>query len=128
MENFLADINFENPLLLDDLIAWMDGGSVTLKLIDNNGSAFNVEFGQTMFLEKQPYGNTPGCFLLNGQEVPIRSDSESALLRALRNMQFKETLPADQQIATQNLIQESLDFVESEEYLRIAALMGRLPS
>jgi hypothetical protein len=60
----LLDLN--NPLFLEDLLAWMDGGSVTLKLIDNNGSAFNVEFGQTMFLEKQSYGNTPGCFLLNG--------------------------------------------------------------
>ncbi|WBO86596.1 hypothetical protein [Hymenobacter yonginensis] len=122
----LLDLN--NPLFLEELLAWMDGGSVTLKLIDSSGRAFNVEFGQTMFLEKQPYGNTPGSFLLNGQDVPIRSDSENTLLKALRNISFKATLPADQQKATNDLIQESLDFVESEEYLRIATLMGRLPS
>ncbi len=127
MDNLnLLDLN--GPLILDELIAWMDGGSVTLKLIDNSGSAFNVKFGQTMLLEKQPYGNTPGSFLLNGQEVPIRSDSENILLKALRNIRFKDSLPADQQTAINDLIQQSLDFVQSEEYLRIAALMCRLPS
>ncbi|WBA43549.1 hypothetical protein [Hymenobacter canadensis] len=124
----LKQLVLNGPLILDELIAWMDGGSVTLKLIDSNGSAFNVEFGQTMLLEKQSYGNTPGSFLLNGKEVPIRSDSENTLLRALRNIHFKDSLPADQQTATRVWIQELIDFVESEEYLRIAALMGRLPS
>ncbi len=104
----------------------MDGGSVTLKLIDSSGSAFNVEFGQTMLLEKQPYGYTPGIFLLNGQEVPIRSDSESTLLKSLRNVRFEESMPAEEQKATKTWIQELVDFVESEEYLRIAAAMGRL--
>lgn len=127
MDN-LNRLDLNGPLILDELIAWMDGGSVTLRLIDSSGSAFNVEFGQTMLLEKRPYGNTPGSFLLNGQEVPIRSDSENTLLRALRKIQFKEPLPTDQQTATNDLIQQSLDFVESKEYLRIAALMGRLPS
>lgn len=123
----LDSLALRSPVLLDDLLSWMDGGSVTLHLLDSKGTAFSVEFCQTMFLQKQSYGNTPGSFLLDGQDVPIRSDSERALLELLRNVSFKETLPAEQQTATRIWIQELADFVESDEYLRIATLMGRWP-
>jgi len=126
MEASLANLDLTNSLLLDELLSWMDGGSVTLKLIDSNSTAFSVEFYQIMILEKRPYTHTPGSFLFNEKEVPIRSDIEKTLLTALRNLRFKESMPIEEQIATSAWVQELIGFVESEEYLRIAALMGRL--
>jgi len=104
----------------------MDGGSVTLKLIDSKSTAFSVEFCQTMLLQKHSYTHIPGSFLFNNKELPIRSVGEKQILSALRNLYFKDSLPTDQVTATKVWIQELIDFVESEEYLRIAALMGRL--
>jgi hypothetical protein len=127
MKDIQTYIDLAGRLLLDELVAWMDGGSVTLKLIDSNGKGFNVEFCQTMHLQKYPFTNTPGSFLYNDQEVPIRSDSENILLKALRNVRFKETIPVEEQITIKAWIQQLIDFVESEDYLRIAAIMGRLP-
>lgn len=98
----------------------MDGGTITLYLLDANATEFSIEFCQKMFLKKRLDFGIPGSFLLNGQEVPIRSDNEKQLLQALRDMSFGTLNLLDKRI-----IKESIAFVESEEYLRIAALMGR---
>ena len=121
----LASLNLKNPLL-NEVAEWMDGGSVTLYLVDDNATAFEVEFCQTMILENRTYLHIPGSFLFNREEVSIRSDSEKVLLTAIRNLRFKETIPVEEQIATKSLIEELVAFVESDEYLRIATLMGRL--
>jgi hypothetical protein len=102
----------------------MDGGSVTLKLINSKSTSFSVEFCQTMLLQKRSCTHIPGSFLFNNKELPIRSYGEKQLLSAIRNLRFKDSLPIDQVTATKEYIQELIDFVESEEYLRIAALMG----
>jgi hypothetical protein len=44
MENILAGIDFEDVFTLNELRAWMDGGTVQLLLADKNQTAFTVVF------------------------------------------------------------------------------------
>ncbi|OWP64459.1 hypothetical protein CDA63_03555 [Hymenobacter amundsenii] len=122
MKKSIDSSSFITPFQLKELIAWMDGGSITLYLLDGNKTEFSVEFCQKMILKEWAGTNIPGSFLLDGQEVSIRSDNEKQLLQALRGMSIGHLTSLDKSI-----IQESIAFVESEEYLRIATLMGRWP-
>ena len=126
MEARIAALTLAQPLLLDELLAWMDGGTVTLQLIDRHNQAVSVEFVQRMSLKQYPHAPTPGSFVFENEEVPIRSTIETQLLKSLRQLRFKETLRGEQLQLSRQLIQQSIAFVESDDYLRVARLMGRL--
>ena len=135
MKNLLTGIDFAKRIVLKQVLLWMDGGSATLYLVDENATEFTVEFCQTMILEKHSYTNVPGSFLLNKTEIPIRSDEEQTILTALKKLQFSTELLAEEQRASKQLpgsptyreiIDERIAFVESNDYLIIAKEMGRL--
>ena len=132
MENILTSIDFNGTLTLNQVMLWMDGGSVTLDWTDKNATAFTVEFCQTMFLEKHSYASIPGSFLLRKIEIPIRSDDEQIILNALRQIQYSPKLIAEekrlpkQMLTYRTIIDERIAFVASDEYLIIAKKMGRL--
>jgi hypothetical protein len=132
MENLLAGIDFSGTLLLNQVMLWMDGGSVTLDLTDRNFLGFTIEFCQMMSLRKYPGASIPGSFLLNEIEVPIRSNEEKIILNALKQIQLSDKLLAEEQrlpkhMATyREIINERIGFVESDKYLTIAKEMGRL--
>ncbi|TGE28100.1 hypothetical protein [Hymenobacter metallicola] len=126
MTDPLAYLDFTAPPVLKQILCWMDGGSVTLNLCDCRAKPFSVEFSQTINLDKDyaaKYSDShiPGSFLLNDAAVPIRSNDEQIILDALKQLNLKNQSALEQQI-----LQERIAFVESEEYLRVAALMGRM--
>ena len=128
MDDLLKGIDLGGGITLNELLAWMDGGSITLKLSDSNRFPFEVTICQSMALEIHANTGTwiPGSFLLNNMEVPIRSDSEKALLTALKSLQFSPEIPRKNRALEREIISSRIAFVESEEYLQIASEMGRI--
>ena len=128
MDNLLKGIDLKGDIILHELLAWMDGGSITLKLSDSNRLSFEITICQSMALEIHANTGTwiPGSLLLNNIEVPIRSGSERTLLKALKPIQFSPEIPRKDRPLEREIISSRITFVESEEYLRIASEMGRL--
>ena len=123
--------DFIKPLTFQKIGFWMDGGTVTIDFIDDDLHAIYIQFTQTIFLEKYPFSpvprgmHTPGSLVYNEIEVPVRSELERHILDALKTVLFKDDLPEDQRITTRETIDERISFIESEEYLTLAAQMGR---
>ena len=128
MEDFLKGIDFDGEIILKELGAWMDGGTITLELVDINHQAFEITICQTMTLGINSLNGTwiPGTFRLNDVEIPIRSDSEKKILNALKALKFSDNIPSKSRPLERELINSRIAFVESQEYLKIATQMGRL--
>ena len=128
MDDLLKGIDLEGGIILHELLAWMDGGSITLKLSDSNRFSFEVTICQSVALEIHVNTGTwiPGSLLFNNTEVLIRSDSEKALLKALNSIQFSPEIPRKNRSLEREIISSRIAFVESEEYLQIASEMGRI--
>ena len=128
MENLLQGIDLEDEIILHELRAWMDGGTISLVLSDSSQISFKVTICQSVALEI--HINTgiwiPGSLLLNNIEVPIRSNDERKLLKALKALQFSPKIPRRSRLLERQLINSRIAFVESKEYLQIASEMGRI--
>jgi len=111
---------FSGALVLNDLLCFMDGGTVLLRLTDSESKSFEVEFVQTMILKKDKYTKYPGSLLLDNEYVPLRSDLERSIISSLKKVDIKRFKELEKQI-----IQERISFVESEEYLEVAKKVGR---
>jgi hypothetical protein len=98
----------------------MDGGTVLLKLTDSESKSFEVQFAQTMVLEKNVYMKYPGSLLLDNEYVPLRSNLERSIISSLKKVDIRKFNELDKQI-----IQGRISFVESDEYLEIAKKVGR---
>ena len=123
MQNSPKNIDFEGILTLAEVSYWMDGGSVSLMLTDENETEFEIVFCQRVILEIHSYTKTwiPGSFLLNDVEIPIRSTEEKAILNALKKIIYSDAIYSEDI----EIIKKEISFVESEEYLKIATKMGR---
>jgi hypothetical protein len=128
VESFLSSIDFAGGLTLNELMAWMDGGSVSLSMTDKNQTSFTVIFCQKVALEIHPGTGTwiPGSLLFNDVEVPIRSTSERVILDSLKTFKFSNRIPLKDRPLERKIISDCISFVESEDYLETARIMGRL--
>jgi hypothetical protein len=128
MENILAGIDFEDVFTLNELRAWMDGGTVQLLLADKNQTAFTIVFCQRVALEIHLGTGTwiQGSLLFNEVEVPIRSASERIILDALKAVRFSDKIPRKDRPLERKIIRDCISFIESEDYLETARIMGRL--
>jgi hypothetical protein len=128
VKSFLSSIDFAGGLTLNELMAWMDGGSVSLSMTDKNQTSFTVIFCQKVALEIYPGIGTwiPGSLLFNDVEVPIRSTSERVILDSLKTFKFSNRIPLKDRPLERKIISDCISFVESEDYLETARIMGRL--
>jgi hypothetical protein len=126
------NIDFVNPLVLQRIIFWMDGGSISLDFLDADSRTINIQFTQTMSLKKYPFTPipkgmyTPGSLVYNEEEVPVRSDMEKQILKALEGFQFGAIIPSEGIDSTRKTVKDCIDFVKSDRYLQIASEMGRI--
>lgn len=109
------DINV--PFKIDEVAAWMDGGSVTAYCTNNDGVKFNVHFQHysTIF---NPGEHLPGRLSLAGQLVPVRSALEAKLLDQLAKAPidiFHDR--EDWQKLQKEVINHLIGKVRSEEYV-----------
>ena len=105
-------IDFESNVEIDDLGAWMDGGSVTLKCNNTLNQEFEIEFVQSLSMGYNEGQKIPGRIYLNNVLVEQRSDLEKRIIRSLVNSTFKEEGDYDRRI-----LEEKLNYVKSECYI-----------
>jgi hypothetical protein len=120
------EFNPKGKLIIEDVHAWMDGGTVTLITRDSEFNNFEIEIAQRATLQRQPNRPCPGSLLLDKEEVGIRSEMESKILASIRDAEWgSQILDKEKRILTR-LINESVDYVASDNYLRVARGMGRI--
>lgn len=114
--------NPEGKLTINSIATWMDGGTITLSATDENFNKFEIEFTQKMILEKSREKFHPGSLILNGKEIDVRSNLENKIITHLRKASYSSKIDTfDKQLIT-----ESVSFVLSSEYIKIAEKFNRL--
>ena len=72
-------------ITITDFDYFLDGGSVTLHAVTEDGEKFRVQLNQRMFLT-EPY---PGRLMLNDEVVGIRTETETRILELLKNSRIE---------------------------------------
>ncbi len=128
MRNYTENLAFKmkNDVKIEEVICWMDGGSVTLKMKKNESLKYEVEFIQKASLTNLTKLPLPGSFLLNRREIEIRSELEKEILLEIKNAKFGAKIIESEKDLLKKIITESVEFVESENYINIAKKVGRI--
>lgn len=117
-------------IVIEEVLFWMDGGTMTLKMKKEQSILYEVEFVQRMILEKVKRAPEdkplPGSLLLNRKEVEIRSKLEKELLLEIKIAQFGINIAEKEKDSLRKIILEAIDFVESEDYITVAKKVGRM--
>ena len=125
-----------------------DGGSVWLGARDPAGASLSVVLWQHLFLEQPDPKRLPGRLYVDGVLVPVRSEAERRLLAALREaplelpsprevpprgpgmivgrdlQEYQAKIREGPEAATRHLVEQLITFVESEDYVALAARQG----
>jgi hypothetical protein len=107
------DIDLTSKIIVTELMAWMDGGSVTLTCKNAKNEAFNIEFTQNVIWEVPKPSKIPGRIYLNEELIEQRSELENLIIKNLENSTFFERQNLDKRI-----LAEKINYVKSDEYLR----------
>ena len=128
MRNYTENHTFKmkNDVKIEEVICWMDGGTVTLKMKKNESLKYEVEFVQKVSLTNLTKLPLPGSFLLNRKEIEIRSELEKEILLEIKNAKFGAKIIESEKDLLKKIITESVEFVESENYINIAKKVGRI--
>lgn len=106
------NISFDSQIVIEDVAVWMDGGTVILKCLNNEGQKFSVEFSQSVLFEIYEFHNRlPGRLYLNEKIVEQRSELEEEIIKAIERARFKEN-ELDNKI-----VFEKIKYIKSQEYL-----------
>ena len=116
----------KGKLTIEDIHAWMDGGSVTLVTKDADSNNFEIEFVQKVFLDKRNGLHYPGSLLLDKNEVEIRSALESKILSAVKDSGWGSKIIEKEKGLLRQMISECIDFVTSDKYIEVARKVGRI--
>jgi len=91
-------IDFNSKIEIEELIAWMDGGTVTLKCRNKLNQKFEIEFVQNVFWELHESLKIPGRIYLDKKLVAQRSDLETKIIMALKMSHLKSKNTLEQKI------------------------------
>lgn len=100
-----------------DIYAWMDGGTVTVKLATVDNAPLKIEFVQKANLRVTDLNPNPGRVLLNNKIIDIRSALEAKIIYVLKNALYSEN-PAHDNKDFRECLDEAIRFVESNDYIR----------
>ena len=110
--------NDKGQAIIKDLYAWMDGGTVSVRLASYNSEEIQIDFTQKAFFTNKHEQFPPGSLILNNYIVGIRSDLERTILNTLKKATFSDEVSYADQLV-KNCLEEAIQFVESEEYLKL---------
>jgi hypothetical protein len=120
----------KNKIIIEDVSCWMDGGTVTLRMKKDESIFYEVGFVQKVILEKSKREiedvMIPGSLLLNGKEVEIRSELEKEILSDIKAAELGTKIVEHEIDLLKRIISESVEFVESEDYIEVAKMVGRI--
>lgn len=91
----------------------MDGGSITLKCKNKLDQEFEIEFVQNVSWEIHSDQNIPGRIYLDQKIVNQRSHLETQMINRLKTAVIKS-----KNLLDQKMLDEKLDYVSSENYLK----------
>jgi hypothetical protein len=120
------DLDMENIVIIEDVNCWMDGGTITLKMKKNESLFYDVEFVQKVSLTNREKLPLPGSLLLNNEEIEIRSELETEILSEIKVAELGGKILSREKELLKKIISEAVEFVESEEYIRVAKKVGRI--
>jgi hypothetical protein len=118
--------NPKGHLTIEDVQAWMDGGTVTLITRDKELNNFEIEFVQKMSLVKRDTLPYPGSLLLGGKEVEIRSELESKIISAIKTADWGQKIVEKEKSLLRQMITECVDFITSDKYIEVSKKFGRI--
>lgn len=116
----------EKIVMIEDVHCWMDGGTITLKMKKNESLFYDVEFVQKVFLTNREKSRLPGSLLLNNKEIEIRSELETEIVSEIKVAEFGAKILESEKKLLKKIISEAVEFVESDEYIKIAKKVGRI--
>jgi hypothetical protein len=118
--------NPTGQLTIEDVHAWMDGGSVTLVTRDRDSNQFEIEFVQKAFLKKQDNLPYPGSLLLDKQEIEIRSELESKIISSVKTADWGQKIIEKEKKLLRQMITDCVDFITSDKYIEVSKKVGRI--
>jgi len=105
-----------------ELSAWMDGGSMTLNFIDQNDQIQIIEVVQNMSVYYiKEISKIPGRIYVNNVLIGKRSTAESKILE-----QLKTSVKYQQDQLDKQILEEKIDWIESNEYLEMIPILTEL--
>lgn len=123
LDNLKIDLNGKATIV--DLYAFMDGGTVLVKLDTVDENKIEIRFNQKVDLRVYERNVNPAALLLNNNLVAVRSDLEKVILTAIKNAKFADTV-SDLDRAFKECLDESINYVESEQYVVTSKALGRI--
>ena len=112
-------INTTGQAEIIDIYAWMDGGSVTVKLATLNNEPFLIEFRQKADMRVTESNKYPGRLLLNNILVDIRSDLEANVIAILKKAIYSDNSLHETK-DFRECLQDAIKFVETNDYILLA--------
>jgi len=93
-------------------MAWMDGGSITLKCENDLNQNFEIEFVQNVIWEVYDSQNLSGRIYLDKELIEQRSLLETEIINILRQAKMQSNDSLDLK-----MLNDKLDYVESGKYI-----------
>ena len=118
--------NPTGQLTIEEVHAWMDGGSVTLLMMDKESKIFEIEFVQKAYLEKRDNLPYPGSLLLDKKEIGIRSALESKIISAINGADWGTKIIENEKGHLRQMINDCVDFIMSDKYIQVSKQVGRI--
>ncbi len=106
------EIDLKSKIKINELGAWMDGGSVTLYCIDKLNQEFQIHFQQNIIWEITKESEIPGRIYLNRKLIEQRSNEENMMLLGIEKANCSKLNKLEKKI-----IEEKILYVKSEKYL-----------
>ena len=105
-------IDFNSKIEIEQLLAWMDGGSITLKCRNDRNQKFEIEFTQNLVWDFKEPRKIPGRLYVNGELIEQRSQIEKDILE---NIKAADKSHLDSKSIA--MIAEKISYIESEDYM-----------
>ena len=108
------DIDFNSNIIIKELIAWMDGGSVTLVCKNEKAEEFKIHFTQNVSFEIPEGDNElPGRLYIDSSLIEQRSKTEKIIIDALENRVILGVSGLEKK-----LLNEKINYIKSSAYLK----------
>lgn len=119
-----SEIDFSEGLLINELAAWMDGGTITFYCETSTVKEIVIEVVQRMQLMKRENAKYPGALYLHHQLVGLRSPLEQAMIVGLKKASFENK--AKTSAIDRNILAEIIEYLESDALIETAYKTGRI--
>ena len=105
-------IDLQANVIITELSAWMDGGSLTIKRQNSSNEEFEIEFVQNVNWDLYDGHKIPGRVYFNNQLVEQRSVLEEKIIQLLNKAKFEDKGSYDSQ-----LLKDWIDYTNSGNYI-----------